>query len=58
MLQLQLLYLPQTGHSLFVPRDENQTPAKKIEDTLRQVMVTADFTGSIKVVLNLGPKPT
>lgn len=31
---------------------------KNPEDTLRQVMVTADFTDAIKVVLNLGPKPT
>ena len=45
--------------SLFVrSKRQESDPSKEIEETPRQVMVTADFTGAIKVVLNLGPKPT
>jgi hypothetical protein len=45
--------------SLFI-RSKKQDPdsSKETEETPRQVIVTADFTGAIKVVLNLGPKPT
>lgn len=45
--------------SLFIrSKRQESDSSKEIEETPRQVMVTADFTGAIKVVLNLGPKPT
>lgn len=44
--------------SLFIrSKRQESDSSKEIEETPRQVMVTADFTGAIKVVLNLGPKP-
>lgn len=45
--------------SLFIrSKRQESDSSKEMEETPRQVMVTADFTGAIKVVLNLGPKPT
>ncbi|XP_062570560.1 WD repeat-containing protein 44-like isoform X3 [Saccostrea cucullata] len=45
--------------SLFVrSKKQEPNPSKETEETPRQVIVAADFTGAIKVVLNLGPKPT
>ncbi|XP_056006107.1 WD repeat-containing protein 44-like isoform X2 [Ostrea edulis] len=45
--------------SLFIRSKKLESDSsKETEETPRQVIVTADFTGAIKVVLNLGPKPT